>query len=301
MNVEVKKLYRKKKDIANRKSKSEMVVHILASVILLTVGFSYLFALLWAVMAGTMSHEQLLMDPFKFPEELNLKNYIEAFNMLELETDYGPVNMIAMIGNSLWLVGGGTLLSVAASTMMAYAMTKYDFVGRKFLYGVQIFILTVPIIGSLGSQMRLYTFFGMIDSPTILWAYTGGFGAMNLYISACFRGISETYAEAARIDGAGHYTIMFQIMLPLAKGIIIAMAVMQAISIWNDSQTALLFLKNMPTLATGIYLFEARASQFAMYNIMIAAVVLSTLPPLVLYIFTHKTMLESVYVGGIKG
>ena len=66
MNVEVKKLYRKKKDIANRKSKSEMVVHILASVILLTVGFSYLFALLWAVMAGTLTHEQLLLNPFKF-------------------------------------------------------------------------------------------------------------------------------------------------------------------------------------------------------------------------------------------
>ena len=301
MNIAVKKLYNKKKDIANRKSKSEMIVHIIASVVLLCVGFSYLLALLWAVMAGTMSHEQLLLDPFSFPVEPMLENYIQAFNMLEIETDYGAVNMIGMIVNSLWLVGGGTFLSVTAATMMAYAMTKYEFVGRKFLHGVQIFILTVPIIGSLGSQMRLYTFFGMIDSPTILLAYTGGFGAMNLYISACFRGISDTYAEAARIDGAGHYTIMFQIMLPLAKGIIIAMAVMQAISIWNDSQTALLFLRNMPTLATGIYLFEARASQFAMYNIMIAATVLSTIPPLVLYVLTHKTMLESVYVGGIKG
>jgi ABC-type glycerol-3-phosphate transport system permease component len=209
--------------------------------------------------------------------------------------------MVGMILNSLWLVGGGTLFSVAASTMMAYAMTKYEFVGRKVLYGIQIFILTVPIIGSLGSQMRLYTSFGMIDSPTILFAYTGGFGAMNLYISACFRGISDTYAEAAKMDGAGHYTIMFQIMLPLAKGIIIAMAVMQAISIWNDSQTALLFLRNMPTLATGIYLFESRASQGAMFNIMLAATVLSTLPPLLLYSFTHKIMMESVYMGGIKG
>ena len=83
---------------------------------------------------------------------------------------------------------------------------------------------------------------------------------MNLYISACFRGISDTYAEAARMDGAGHYTIMFKIMLPLAKGIIIAMAVMQAISIWNDSQTALLFLPDMPTLATGTYsdIFEQK-------------------------------------------
>ena len=296
-----KNLFKKKVDIANRKSKSERIVHIIASVILLTVGFSYIFALLWAAMAGLMTHEQALMDPFKFPENPNFENYIKAFEMLEIETKGGKVNMLGMIVNSLWLVGGGTLLSVAAATMMAYAMTKYEFVGRKFLYAVQIFILTVPIIGSLGSQMRLYTFFGMIDSPTILVAYTGGFGAMNLYISACFRGISDTYAEAARIDGAGHYTIMFKIMLPLAKGIIVAMAVMQAISIWNDSQTALLFLRNMPTLATGIYLFEARASQAAMFNIMLAAIVLSTLPPLVLYVFTHRIMMESVYVGGIKG
>lgn len=299
--MNMKNLFKKKVDIANRKSKSERIVHIIASVILLTVGFSYIFALLWAAMAGLMTHEQALMDPFKFPENPNFENYIKAFEMLEIETKGGKVNMLGMIVNSLWLVGGGTLLSVAAATMMAYAMTKYEFVGRKFLYAVQIFILTVPIIGSLGSQMRLYTFFGMIDSPTILVAYTGGFGAMNLYISACFRGISDTYAEAARIDGAGHYTIMFKIMLPLAKGIIVAMAVMQAISIWNDSQTALLFLRNMPTLATGIYLFEARASQAAMFNIMLAAIVLSTLPPLVLYVFTHRIMMESVYVGGIKG
>ena len=294
-------VYKTKKDIVNRKSKSEKIVHIFASVVLMFVGLSYLFALLWAAMAGTMTHEEVLINPFRFPAKANFINYVKAFNMLEIETQYGNVNMIGMIGNSLWLVGGGTFLSVMAATMMAYAMTKYQFVGRKFLYAVQIFILTVPIIGSLGSQMRLYTFFGMIDSPTILIAYTGGFGAMNLYISACFRGISDTYAEAAKIDGAGHYTIMFKIMLPLAKGIIIAMAVMQAISIWNDSQTALLFLKNMPTLATGIYLFEARASQYAMFNIMIAATVLSTIPPLVLYFFTHKVMLESVYMGGIKG
>ena len=299
--MDVKKLYKKKQDIANRKSQSERVVHIIASVILLAVGVSYLFALLWAAMAGLMTHEQVLMDPFKFPKEALFSNYLEAFQLLEIETDYGTVNMVGMIINSLWLVGGGTFLSVMASTMMAYAMTKYEFVGRKLLYSIQIFILTVPIIGSLGSQMRLYTFFGMIDSPTILLAYTGGFGAMNLYISACFRGVSDTYAEAAKMDGAGHYTIMFKIMLPLAKGIIIAMAVMQAISIWNDSQTALLFLHNMPTLATGIYLFEGRASQYAMYNIMIAATVLSTIPPLILYVFTHKIMMESVYVGGIKG
>lgn len=296
-----KNLYKKKADIANRKSKSEQIVHIVASVILLLIGSSYLLALLWAAMAGTMTHEQALLDPFKFPEKMNLGNYVKAFQLLEIETQVGPVNMIGMILNSLWLVGGGTFFSVMAATMMAYAMTKYNFVGRKALHAIQIFILTVPIIGSLGSQMRLYTSFGMIDSPTILLAYTGGFGAMNLYISACFRGISDTYAEAAKMDGAGHYTIMFQIMLPLAKGIIIAMAVMQAISIWNDSQTALLFLQNMPTLATGIYMFEARASQGAMFNIMLAATVLSTIPPLLLYTFTHKIMLESVYMGGIKG
>ena len=199
------------------------------------------------------------------------------------------------------MVAGGTFLSTMAATLMAYAMTKYKFVGCKLLYAIQMFTLIVPIIGTLGSQYRLFSSLGFINSPTIVLAYTGGFGATNLYISACFRGISDTYAEAARMDGAGHYTIMFKIMLPLAKGIIIAMAVMQAISIWNDSQTALLFLPDMPTLATGIFLFSRDMTYLVRMDILMAATVLSAIPPLLLYFFTHKTILENMYMGGIKG
>ena len=279
------------------RSGSEKIVFGIASAILFAFALTYIIAFLWGAIAGFKTHSDLILNPFKMPETWNPKNYVDVFRLLEVN----KVNMVGMIINSIWLVAGGAIFSVLGATLMAYAVTKYDFVGKKFLIIVNIVIMTLPIIGSLPSRYRLFSTFGFINSPTIVAVYFGGFGAFNLYMCAFFRGVSPTYSEAAEIDGANHFVILFKIMLPLAKGIITALLIMEAVTIWNDYNTALVFMPKLPTLATGIYLFNTEMTYRARLDILMAATVFSAIPPLVLYGLGHKAILNNVSLGGIKG
>ena len=280
-----------------QRSGSEIVVFSIASFILLIFGLTYIVAFLWGVIAGFKTHDDLILNPFAFPETWHPENYLDVFSLLEVN----GVNMLGMIFNSVWLVAGGATLSVFGATLMAYAVTKYDFFGKKFLVVVNIIIMTLPIIGALPSRYKLFSTFGFINSPTILLAYFGGFGAFNLYMCAFFRGVSPTYSEAARIDGANDFVILFKIILPLAKGILTALLIMDAVTIWNDYSTALIYMPKLPTLATGIYLFNTEMTYRVRMDILMAATIISAMPPLILYAIGHKSILNNVSLGGIKG
>lgn len=289
--------FKKSRDLMTRRSGSEKVVCMIATIVLGLLASTYVLAFLWGAMAACKTHEDLILHPWSFPEVWQVRNYIDAFKLLKVD----QTNMIGMIFNSLWLVLGGSVLNVMGGTLMAYAVTKYRFVGRKLLIGINLIIMTLPIVGSLPSQYALYKAFGFINSPLILIAYFGGFGSINLYMCACFRGISWSYAEAAQIDGARHFTVLFKVMLPLAKGTITALLIIQMVAIWNDYNTALLFLPKMPTLATGIYLFNRDMVYQVRMDILMAATVLSALPPLILYACCYKSVLKNVSIGGLKG
>ncbi len=280
-----------------RRSRSEYVVYSIVFLILSLFALSYVLAYLWGFMAGCKTHTELIMEPFKFPAKWNFRNYLDAFTLLKVN----DVNMLGMIGNSIWLVLGGGILNVMGGCLMAYATTKYRFRGRQVLITINIVTMIIPILGALPSQYRIYHKLGMIDSPLILIGYFGGFGSLNLFMTAFFKNLSWEYAEAAFLDGASHYTVLFRIMIPLAAGPILALFVMQAVGIWNDYMTALLFLRSMPTLATGIYLFNVQMVYRARMDILLAATILSSIPVLVLYICFNKTILTNVSFGGLKG
>lgn len=280
-----------------KRSGHEIAVFSVASVILFIFALTYIISFLWGTIAGFKTHDDLILNPFSLPETWHPENYLEVFSVLEVN----GVNMFGMVINSLWLVVGGCALNVLGATFMAYAVTKYNFFGKKFLVVVNIIIMTLPIIGALPSRYRLFSAFGFINSPTILFAYFGGFGAYNLYMCAFFRGVSPTYSEAAKIDGANDYVILFKIVLPLAKGILTALLIMDAVVIWNDYNTALIYMPKLPTLATGIYLFNTEMTYRARMDILMAATIISAMPPLILYGIGHKAILSNVSLGGIKG
>jgi ABC-type glycerol-3-phosphate transport system permease component len=278
-------------------SGSQKVVFTIASIVLFVFALTYIGAFLWGVMAGFKNNDDFCNFPFALPSTWHPENYIDVFKMLKV----GETNMLGMILNSVWLVAGGSVLTVFGSTLMAYAVTKYNFFGKKALIVINIVIMTLPIIGAMPSRYRLFEFFNFINSPTILFAYFGGFGAYNLYMCAFFRGVSPTYSEAAEIDGANDFVILFKIILPLAKGILTALLIMDAVVIWNDYNTALIYMPKLPTLATGIYMFNAKSLYEVRMDILMAATIISALPPLILYGLGHKTILNNVSLGGIKG
>ena len=117
-----------------------------------------------------------------------------------------------------------------------------------------------------------------------------------------FKGISPTYSEAAYIDGASEITVFLKVILPQAIPCIIAIAITQATSAWNDYSTSMIYMRQYPTLAYGLWLFNTESNYITDSKpIYYAAAVISCIPVIILYASNMKLIMTSVTAGGLKG
>lgn len=233
---------------------------------------------------------------FGFPKEFAGKNFIEVLSMKVGNETIGMMFIMSCVTTIL-----GTLVNVGFSACVAYVIAKFKFPGRGVIYGVAIFTMVVPIVGTLPSQVSMMQTFGLDDSLLgVLFLYSGCFGFNFILLYSSFTSISDTYMEAASVDGAGRFKTFFQVMLPMAKGPIIACSILTAIGYWNDYQTPFLYLpEDYQTLAVGLQQFQLENQ--TSYPMVFASMIISIIPILVLYLIFQKRIIESTNAGGLKG
>ena len=233
-----------------------------------------------------------------FPLPPKFSNYISAIQELEV----GNSSFLKMTFNSVWFAAGTTCLGIFSSEMVAYVVCKYNFKLKNFFYGLSLFVMIIPIYGSLPAQYRLFSQLGFMDSPSILLSYTGGFGYNFIIIYSFFKGISWSYAEAAFIDGAGHFRVFFSIMFPMAMPAVTAITIIGFVGNWNDYLTPILYMEeSYPTLASGIYIYEEKMKYLSDQPIYFAGVLLSMIPAVSIFVGFQNTIMQNVYAGGLKG
>ena len=268
------------------------------SVMFFIYALTLLYPFVYAFLSSVRDPWDFLNDRVAFPETFNLSNYIKAFTEFNV---YG-VNFIQMFVNSVLYTLFGTLMALTSSTLTAYVIAKYKFRIRGFLYGLAIFTMIVPIVGSMPSMYKLVSDLGLKDNVIFISLLHGGGFGMNFFIlHGFFSGISWSYAEAGLMDGASNWEIFTSIMLPQAKPALVAVGVTTAISTWNDYLTPFLYLENQPTLAYGIYYFEKDIQFTYNYPVLFAGILLSALPVLIIFMCFQKSIMENTVAGGLKG
>ena len=138
---------------------------------------------------------------------------------------------------------------------------------------------------------------GFNPSPGVCFS-----GVWFLLFYAAFQGVPWEYAEAAFIDGAGHYKVMFRIMLPLMIPTFSAIFLLSFLSTWNDYNTFIMWLPSYANLAYGMYLFQMDASSYgaSMPQIM-AGFIICMIPTVIIYIASQKLITSKLMIGGLKG
>ena len=259
---------------------------------------SLIYPLVWAFLSSLKeSTEYMTNNKMDLPQNWLFENYLKAFEGLNIDGR----NMFDMLINSLWFTIGGTLAGVGVSCMTAYAVAKYRFPGSKIIYWTAIISMMIPIVGSLPSQFNVYTALGIIETPWLLLAFMNGFGFNFLVLHSYFESLPRSYMEAAFIDGAGHFTCFWRVMLPQAKSPIMALSIVSAIGFWNDYTTPLLFLKEYPTLSSGIYMYQVINTRILNMPVLFAGILMTAIPVLLLYAFFQNKIMNISLEGGIKG
>ena len=292
--------YTREHDVLFRRKGATRVLFVVMFIILVAFVISFIFPFFWILMNAFKETKEFGLNMMGWPSKFTFENFANAFTFKDATTKNKTI--MEMLAMTILIAGVGTLVTVFTSTAAAYVVAKYKFFGRDVIFAVVIFSLIVPIVGSLPSQMQMMKNVLHLDGTVIgcIFIYSGGFGANFLLLYSFFKNLSWTYVEAAKVDGANDFIIFFRIIIPMAKGPIIAITIIQLIGLWNDYQTPAIYLPKYPTLAVGLqFLFEKMQTQS--YPMMFATIIIAILPILILFTAFSKTIMENTSVGGLKG
>lgn len=301
------KIFKKKireSSILYQRSKGEKVLFGIVFVLFFLYAASLIFPLLWlfinSLQDRTIYEVNLALgNAFEFPSALHWENYSYAFTQLS----YNGANIFMMFFNSIWYTLAYTLGGVLMSAFTGYALAKYRFKLRGFMYGVIIFTMTIPTVGTTGALFNLvYNVLHIYDSPFyVILKHLCGTGLNFLVLYGFFRNVSWSYAEAAFMDGAGHARVFFSIMLPQALPAIVTLSIVSGIAAWNDYMDVLMYLPSFPTIASGMYGVSRTLPRQGYSTVYFAALVISMLPILILFTCFSNVIMKNFAVGGLKG
>lgn len=238
--------------------------------------------------------ELYLNSPLSLPESLNFDNYIKAFDKLDLVTTFGNTLFYTVISVFLLAV----LCGVTAWAIARCKRKFFKFCYVYFIVGIlipyQALFLPIYIIGF--NLHLTNTRYGII----FMYVATGiSFGVflMNSFMST----VPLELEEAARIDGCSVYRTYFSVVLPLLRPAMATLVIMQAFQIWNDYLLASLYVSknDLKTLTVSIQsLFSAQSND---YTTAMAAIVISVLPIVILFLALQKYFIKGMTVGAVKG
>lgn len=301
MRTSIKRLMHRNSKVKQR-SVSEIFVYLIATVFLNIWAISLLYPLFFGLNSALKeSGNAFMLNPVSIVifNKPAWSNFTLAFQTIT----YNEVTFIEMTLNSLFFSTIPNLVAVFFTTAVGYVVCKYDkYKIMGFVYSFILIIQLIPLYGNLPATYKLFSQLGFINSPTIVIASFGVSFANFLYIYAFFKAVPWTYAESAFVDGAGHWRVFLQIMLPQVVPSVSVIFILSFISSWNDFQTCMLYYADaIPTLSYGIFAFYNKSIYMANQPVYMAACLLASIPSMVLFLIFQNQIMNRLMVSGIKG
>jgi multiple sugar transport system permease protein len=268
---------------------------LILTIILFAISILFLLPFIWMLSASF----KIEADVFKYPMEWIPVRWNAIANYKEVWAGKFPFYLYYW--NSIKVAVLTTLFSCTVSALAAYGFSKIDFPAGKWLFLIVLATYMVPGQAILVPQFILYRSIGLFDSHFGL-IFLGCFSVLGTFmLRQFFMGIHNEYIESAKMDGAGHWRIFWQIAVPLVRPAIATYAILRFIWTWNDYQNPLIFLRSVKlhTIPLAMQNFASTYGEF--YSLIMAAAVSAIIPLLIIFIIGQKSVIEGIALGGVKG
>ena len=252
-----------------------------------------LFPIVWVLISSFKA--DLLAEPgFSLPSELCFDGYIRVFTKLGIGKYFV---------NSFITATGGTLLSITMLSMSAYVIARFKFKGRGLITGCFMATMFVPASALTFPVYNLIKNMGMFDTRAgLIFVYAcSGIAVSFMVIRNYFATIPVELEEAARIDGCTYFQTFVKIMLPIARPGIMTAAVLAWLNLWNEFYWASLLVIDRSKMTVPAILSQFTTSFGTDYNGLLSAVVVTIIPPVLLFTFASKYFIEALSGGAVKG
>lgn len=280
------------------------------TIVLLIVLAAYVLSMFtligWALITSFKSPNDFRTNAIGMPEKfvwnytfVYTKFYVSVLTESGMEVVYMETMFVYSILYSL----GCAFFQTLVPCITAYLCARFSYKFSKIVYTAVIVVMILPIVGSLPAELQMAKNTGLYDSIWGLWIMKANFlGMYFLVFYDGFKGLSMTYTEAAKIDGASNMHILLAIVLPLVKNIFFTVMLVNFIGFWNDYQVPLLYMPSYPTVAYGMYnMANTRENNLSSVPMRMTGAMLMFIPIFTLFLIFQKRLLGNLTVGGIKG
>lgn len=277
-----------------KKSVPEKIWQVIKYVTMIFFTIMCLYPLFWLFLASFKTNQELYFNTWGLPEKWQLVNYVNAILK-------GKV--LQYFGNSVIIAISAVVVTVILSTMASYAITRMHWKLSKFVYGTFLLGMMVPVYGLIIPLFSIFKSMNLLNNhlAVIIPQIALGF-PMAIFIICGFMGsVPRELEEAAIIDGCTVFQCFSKIILPIAKSSVVTVAVIQFINVWNDLLLPRIFLTDSKKMTLPVGLTNFQAMYSTDYVGMIAAVIITIIPSIIVYILLHKQIMEGMVAGAVKG
>jgi multiple sugar transport system permease protein len=261
--------------------------------VMITVSVFFLAPLVLVLLAALMTDHQSLSQSF-WPHPFQWSNFTRVLRVVPL---------LRFTLNTITIAGLSTIGTIVSCVPVAYALSRMSWRGRNAAFLVVLGTYMLPFQVTVVPLYVIFVRLHWIGSfkPLIIPSFFGD--AFSIFLlRQFFMTIPQELSDAARVDGASEFQILRQVIVPLAKPAIAAVALFNFLYNWNDLFAPLLFLgENRKLWTLTIALSQFQGLHHVDWNLMMAASILFMLPIIVLFFLAQKAFIEGVTVTGIKG
>ncbi len=253
------------------------------------------FPLYVMLVVSFKSNEQFLNNPWFFDaiSDWNWNNWVMGWHTVS-----------GYICNSIFVSFLGTFITLIIVLMCSYALARYDFPGKNFIFYLVMATMFLPgTVAALVTLFDLLRQMGLVNNlwALVLMASVGGQVAGVFILRNFIEDIPKELFESAQLDGAGHLQQIRHIILPLSASIISVTCIMDFLGSWNNVILPLLLLRDDQLLTIPVGLFRLDGEYVKQYGQLMAGYAISSVPLLIIFLFSMKFFVKGLSAGAVKG
>ncbi|QEW19022.1 L-arabinose transport system permease protein AraQ [Marinibacterium anthonyi] len=258
--------------------------------VMIALALTAVVPIYWMVVTS-LRPETAIFDTTPWPREVSLGNYTYVLD---------AIPMLRMLGNTFAMATATALAQVLTGLMAAYALTRWRFRGAKVVQALIALSWLVPFQVTMIPNYVLSTRLGLLNTTTGLVLPNAAAAFAVLLLVNAMKSFPRQVLEAARMDRAGDWRILWEIVVPNLRAPIASLAVLAFISAWNEYFWPLLLIRRIDDAVVQIGLQMFMSQEGNQWGPLMAAATLASLPVLAIYLVLHRQVIESFMKSGIK-
>jgi N-acetylglucosamine transport system permease protein len=280
---------------AGPRTTGDKAVTAVSHTVLVVWSLLVILPMIWVLISSFKTSSEIFASPFALPQHWSFVNYVNAWT---------TAGIGSFFLNSVIVVFGALIVTMLFGSMSAYVLGRFTFPGSRALYYLMLAGLTFPIFLAIVPLFFVLRGIGLLNTlPGLILTYAAfAFPFTVFFLYAFFRSLSKSIAEAAAVDGAGEWRIFFQIMLPMARPGLATVAILNFVGLWNQFLLPIALNTNPDNyvLTQAMASFASQAGYSVDFGALFAAVVITVVPVLIVYLIFQRQLQGSVSQGTNK-